>query len=408
WAAAQRGAALRLFDGGLGASCLAGGAVDDRPWDEVARSAEVLQSLPRASSLPEAVRIFADDLGLWRLPPEGALLPRLATSAGRTRLARGHDRALLDLATLPARARIALPTVSRPEWDADHLARALSADAYAESRALRFVAGEAKLLKHVGEDRIPPAELAMRHDDPDRRGYLVERLREMLARAGHVDAILLGPWLGCLDGQAEAIGEALGLPVGEILGEIGGAAGLRFEAARAALLDPLGIGIEPYQARRIGKAGEELYVELESGERVVSDRLVIAVGGVAAGGIVYDPPEQHATRGLPESGRVPWRLSIAGRLGFQARGRRLDVVGSIHGPALDGEAWPTDADPGLLECVGLATDGFAAIPGGELHGARIYAAGDVVADRPRTVLQAVFAGIHAGAAAGGEPGALSA
>ena len=84
WAAAQRGAALRLFDGGLGASCLAGGAVDDRPWDEVARSAEVLQSLPRASSLPEAVRIFAAALGLWRRPPERALPPRPATTPGRT------------------------------------------------------------------------------------------------------------------------------------------------------------------------------------------------------------------------------------------------------------------------------------------------------------------------------------
>jgi pyruvate/2-oxoglutarate dehydrogenase complex dihydrolipoamide dehydrogenase (E3) component len=50
--------------------------------------------------------------------------------------------------------------------------------------------------------------------------------------------------------------------------------------------------------------------------------------------------------------------------------------------------------------VGVHCDGVQA-------GDRIFAAGDVVADKPRTLLQAVFSGVRAGAAAAGEPGAVS-
>ncbi len=72
-------------------------------------------------------------------------------------------------------------------------------------------------------------------------------------------------------------------------------------------------------------------------------------------------------------------------------------------------AWPSDADPGLLESVGLRADGPAVVlhEDADIHG-RLLAAGDVVADRPRTVLQAAFDGIRAGAEAAGEPGVLTA
>lgn len=411
WAAAQRGAKLRVFDGGLGASCLGGGAVDDRPWDEVARSVEVLDAPPLAKPLPEAVRIFASDLGLWRLPHPGEPLARLATGSGRVRLARGHDRSLLDLSRLRRGARVLMPIVPRAEWDAPSLARAFAADAYAVSRGLRFSPVDAKLLKHRGEDRIAAADLASRHDDPDRRGWLVARLEELLDRAGPVDALLLGPWLGALEPIAPALEAELGVLVGEVLGGVGSAAGLRFEAARAALLATVGVSIEPRHAVRIddGDVGDELVVTLDDDEEVVADAVVIAAGGLAAGGVVYDPPERRAGMDMPESGAAPWRLSVAAPLQMQGHGRRLDVVGSVHGPALDQVGWPTDADPGLLESVGLRTEGTAAVllEDASFEG-RILAAGDVVADRPRTMLQAAFDGIRAGAVAAGEPGALSA
>jgi glycerol-3-phosphate dehydrogenase subunit B len=409
WAAAQRGAQLRLFDASPGASCLAPGAIDDRPWEEVSRSTETLQLSAVAGPLPESVRVFGDDLQLWRLPAPGAPLTRLCTLAGRVRVARGHDKALLDLAQLPAGARVLLPRVMRAEWDADALAQALSADAYAASRRLRFEAVDAKLLKLVGEDRIASADLASRHDDLERRGWLAERVREMLARAGGADAVLVGPWLGALLPLASWLSRETGVRIGEALGDVGGAAGLRYEAARASLLETIGVRIHPYNVERIASAKDErdgaLVLHIEDGDSVSTDSVVLALGGVAAGGVIYDPPEQHAGQDAPPAGGRPWRLSLDMEATLQAQGVVLDTVGSMHGPSLDQVAWPTDADPGFLESVGVRCEGL------EVAGAvsaRIFAAGDVVADKPRTVLQAVFSGIRAGAAAAGEPGALSA
>jgi len=405
WAAAQRGAEIRLYDGGVGASCLNGGAVDDRPWEQVARATEVLQLVTEAGPLPEAVRAFAHQLGLWRLPTKGDRLCRLATEAGRVRLARGHDRSLLDLSRLPMGARVGLPRVPRPEWDADSLAASLSADAYAQSRGLSFEPLDAKVLKHVGEDRIAAAELASRHDDPARRAWLVDRLGEALARAGGgaerpFAALLTGPWLGTDKPMAAWLSERLGLSVGETVSGVGCAAGMRFESARLALLSSLGIELTPRQVTAIAALGDELEVSIEDEEeRVTTDAVVLALGGLAAGGVIYDPPEHSAGQDVPLAGREPFRLSVGAAVRLQALRQPVDVVGSVHGPALDEVAWPVDADPGLLEAVGVACQGTEAAP-------RVHAAGDVVADKPRTMLQAVYSGVLAGAAAAGEPGEL--
>jgi len=227
-------------------------------------------------------------------------------------------------------------------------------------------------------------------------------LREMLARSAGAKAILLGPWLGALRALGPRLSEAVGVPVGEVLGDVGGAAGLRFEAARASLLQTVGVRTIPYRVVGL-TCGDEIHLTLENGEEVVTDRVVLAVGGVAAGGVVYDAPEQHAGTDIPERGGPPWRLSVDLAAPMQAHGRVLDVVGSIHGPPLDQVAWPVDADPGFLEAVGVRCDGLAVLGA---NGGRIVAAGDVVADKPRTVLQAVFSGVRAGAAAAGEPGTL--
>jgi glycerol-3-phosphate dehydrogenase subunit B len=399
WAAAQRGAELRLFDGSVGSSCLAGGAVDDRPWEQVARATEVLSQAAVAGPLPHSLLTFADELGLWRLPAEGEPLPRLATEAGRVRLARGHDHALLDLATLAPGSRVVLPRVSRPEWDADSLARSLSADAYAVSRGIHFEAADAKVLKHVGEDRIAAAELASRHDGEARLGWLAERLCEYLASHSKVDAVLLGPWLGADRPQAAALSELIGVPAGELLSGVGSAAGMRFESARLEMLSRVGIELEPLSVSSLRRRKGEYEVRFEEGDPVTTDAVVLALGGIAAGGIIYDAPEQRAGQDWARSGGVPFRLSLDARVDLQAHGHRIDVVASMHGPPLDDVAWPTDADPGYLEAVGVACDGVVIDDA-------LFAAGDVMADRPRTILQAVFSGILAGAAAAGEPGEL--
>lgn len=399
WAAARRGAEIRLFDAGVGASGLGGGAVDDQPWEQVARAAQVLMHSPAAGPLPPSVRLFATELDLWRLGDQGNPLVRLATEAGRVRLARGCDRALLDLSRLPAGARVLLPRASRSEWDADALARALGADAYADSRRLSFVPVDARILEYVGEDRIAAAELASRHDDPARLGWLGERLREMLARHGHADAVLLGPWLGADRPRSGALSELAGVRVGEILGGVGSAAGLRFEAARLRMLSSVGVTLEPCRATAVRRVEDGFEVALDGAEPAASDAVVLALGGLVSGGVRFDPPEQSAGLDMAAAARCSFQLSLSAPVRLQVDGRALDVGSSINGPALDQLAWPSDADPGYLELVGVACDG-------EQCGERLFAAGDVVADRPRTLLQAVHSGIRAGAAAAGEPGML--
>lgn len=400
WAAAQRGAEIRLFDAGVGATSLSGGAVDDRPWEEIARSAEILGASAIAGMLPTSLTTFARDLDLWHLPDAGAPLCRLATEAGRVRVARGHERSLIDLARLPRGARILLPRLARPEWHPESLARSLEDDAYAREKGYRFEVVDATILKHAGEDRIAHADLAARHDDPVRRGWLVERLRELIHRADGADAVLMGPWLGAEAPIAPALEQALGVPVGEILPAIGGAVGLRYEAARDRLLSHVGVAIDRLRVTAI-EPGAETTVTLADGDRVTADAVVVAIGGLASGGVIYDPPEYRAGPQYPDAGGQAFRLSVAlGGVAIQAGGRHLDVVGSLHGPPLEATAWPRDVDPGFLEAVGVRTVGLEIAP-------RVFAAGDVVADKPRTILQAAFHGIHAGAAAAGEPGAIA-
>jgi glycerol-3-phosphate dehydrogenase subunit B len=403
WAAAQRGAEIELFDARVGASCLSGGAVDDRPWEEVARSVEALGVSAIAGALPVSLETFSNDLGVWRLPAQGEPLVRLATEAGRVRVARGHERALLDLAQLPFGGRVLLPRVARAEWDADSLARALNADAYAQSRELEFEAVDAKLLKLKGEDRIAAAELAVRHDDAARLAWLAERLRDCLARAGGASGVLLGPWLGADKPLAGALSQQVGVVVGEILSGVGSAAGLRFESARLAMLSSVGVQLKPHHIMSITRSSYVrggVTLELDDESQVEVDAVVLAIGGLVGGGIIYDPPEDRAGRDMARAGGVPFQLSLRAPLTLQAMGKRLDVVGSMLGPALDAVAWPVDADPGYLEAVGVASQGAVAAPG-------LFAAGDCVADQPRTVLQAAYSGIVAGAAAAGEPGDIA-
>jgi glycerol-3-phosphate dehydrogenase subunit B len=392
WAARRAGCEVQLVDVGVGSSGLGTGAVDDRPWEQVARASDVLQLAATASPLPPSVAEFAEVLGLWRLAQVDGPLVRLATTAGRVRLARGCDRGLLDLAQLPTGARVLLPRVPRAEWDADQLARSLNDDVYARSRALKFSAVDAKLLRFTGDERIAAVELAAHHDDPQRLRWLAERLREMLSRNGEAHAVLLGPWLGAEQPRSGALAKALELPAGEALAGMGNAPGLRFDAARAVFLDRLGITPVAHRALEVRSDRRGVRCRLEDGSQLSAHALVLALGGVAAGGVVYQPPEQEAGQDMPSAGRVPFRLSLDAPVMLQAHGQRIDVVSSMFGPTLDELAWPEDADPGLLEAIGVACEGTCAAPG-------VFAAGDVVADRPRTMLQAVHSGVRAGEAA---------
>lgn len=396
WSAHRGGAEVTIVEGRPGASALGVGAVDDIPWERVVRAARTLGVAPFARPLAPEVVAFARDLALWDLPADA--LAWIATTAGRLRPARGRDLALLDFGALAPGAEVLVPRVDRAGWDADSLAACLGAEPFARSRRLRFVAIDAPMLRFEGEQRIPDGDLAARHDDPARLAWLAERLLEARGRSPQASAVLLGPWLGARASRAAAIGEAIGAPVGEALIATGSPAGLRFEAARDRLLSALGARVLRGRVERIDDEGDQLSVRLAGhGDPILTDRAVLATGGLIGGGVVYAPPEHAAGADLPPVGREPFALSLRADVSLFApassarASSRLGVASSMHGPELDLTAWPSADRDGALESVGVRCEGVRA-------GLHITAAGDVVAGRARTVLEAVITGIEAGRA----------
>ena len=391
WSARRRGHDVTIVSSGPGASALGGGAVDDVPWEQLVRASRALGLAPRARPLPDDVLAFSSDLGAWALADDK--LAWVATVAGRLRPARGRDRALLDLASL-AGARILLPRVDRPSWDADSLARGLNDDPFARAHRLTFLAADVPVLRFDEERRIADGDLALRHDAEPRLEWLAARLAEGLARTSS-SAALLGPWLGAAASQAAALSQRAGAPVGEALLGVGSPAGLRFEAARDRLLASLDARLLVDRVTTVSR-DDGFTLTLEHGPPLLADRVILALGGLTGGGLVYDPPDHSAAADLPTGVRAPFTLSLRApvtliaNLGTDAL--TGEATSSLHGPAIEITAWPRGNRAGTLESAGIRCKGARAAEG-------IMAAGDVVAGRPRTALEAVAAGIRAGAEA---------
>lgn len=369
WRAAPS-ADVTLVHDTAGATSLYSGAADLLEWDD-----------PRpAPPLDAPVAELAGKL--WRL---GDPVCRVATGAGVLRPARGIDPAVLDLAPLAGR-HVAVADVGRDAWDAALVARALADSAWALSTNTRFSVVEVAALRRTHERFIPAWDFAQLHDDPDRRAWLCERI----GRA-HSDAEgwLFGPWLGVEPGSAAALHEALGRPVGETTSPPGGAAGTRFERARAALLAEAGVAVVEACARAVAPDGNGWRVELgpaRSGsgadETLQADAVLLAVGGVAAGGVVLDEPRAG------HRGGASFHLSLRAPVRFELAGEELDGVSSLHG--VDFEA----RGLGALARVGVLARG------GQVSGQPgLFVAGDALAGAPRTVLEAVRTGISAADAA---------
>lgn len=378
WALCRAGRAGRevlVLDGGLGASGLGGGAVDDVPWEEIERAERALGAGGLASPIDAAVRAFAAELGLWSLPEDTRLL--VATTAGRVRPARGADAALLDLGALAGR-RIGIPRAERVGWDADSLARGLAAEPALRARSFELKAIDAVLFRHRGGETFPDAELAALLDDPAHLAWLAERLREAVTRTP-VDALLVGPWLGLDAGRAAALSERVGVPVGEALSATSTTAGLRFERARDRLLARIGATLQRGRVAALTRRDAGFALQLADGSTLLADEVILALGGVAGGGVVYEPSERSAGRDMPARARLPFRLSLDAELPLRFGDAELDVGGSLFGPDLDEGLWPNGPLGGPLERVGLD-----AAP---MSGVRVV--GDLVAARPRTLLVAV-------------------
>lgn len=380
FAARRARATVTMVMGRPGATTLMSGAIDDVEWE---RAGE-----PRPLSAEE--RAFLQALGIWEVGERPTLV---VTSSGCLRPARGRDRMVLDLSGLE-NATIALPRLPRHDWDADALAAALSSEPLARARGLRFEAIDVETLRFADEAVLPAYELAERHQG-ERLAWLAERLRPALAGKS---ALLFGPFLGLEPTVAETLTEALGMPVGETLSPVGGLAGLRFERARDRLSSQLDVVPQPGWTTGVrGEAGRVI-VELAGDAMLDGNVAVLATGGVAGGGIVLS---RAMLGGLDENGaREPCFVpSLECWAVLAARGEVLSLPSSPYGPSPEDLAWSAVPGQPLLERVGFAVaEGHALRAEGEAID-WLLVAGDAVADRPRTVLEAIRSGLLAGSLA---------
>jgi glycerol-3-phosphate dehydrogenase subunit B len=374
FAAVKAGARVSVVHDRAGASALYSGALDQREWDRGA---------PSSAIASKELEEFAGALGLWQL---GARM--LATREGVVRPALGADAALLDLSRF-AGGRVAVADLERDDWDAELLAKSYAAAPWARHTRTEFVATPLNALRSGHERRIAPYDFASLFDQRVRK----EALAELLAAARPAaDAWLFGPWLGLEPDSAAEIGRLAGVTVGETTSGTGGAAGARFEFARDALLAKLGVSVHRGRVKELAERDGRFLVVTEADPEGSAPALslearavVVAVGGVAAGGISLTWQPDHAQRGFELGFRAPFLLALDGEV--------LAGSGSLYGLSLEARGL------GAIERVGIALNerGNALVTGGMPDG--LYAAGDSVAGRPRTALEAARSGLSAGALA---------
>lgn len=389
--ARRAGARVTLVTGGAGASSLYAGAADEVPWDEVERASRVVGAPLVAHALSEGLARVLAALDLFDVPAPGAPLPLLVTTAGTVRTTRARERALLDLSRVRGRTLL-VPRADRAGWDADSIVRCLR-------EALPDVDSEAistPVLRFDEEKDIVDAELAARHDEAGRLSWLAERLSAEVERRGRDRAaVLLGPWLGIAAPRAAELEARVGVPIGEALAATAGTAGFRFESRRDALLAAVEVTIASGFVTQVERDG---VVVTDRGDRIPSDAIVLAAGGLLGGGLVYDPPEHGA------AAEGPTRSAPSMKLGFEMGSIRVTsggdagIVSSSLGPDLDEVAWPSAGAEGWLERAGVLSDEAG------LAKPRTWVAGDMRAPgrsafARRTVLVSLGSGVAAGAAA---------
>jgi anaerobic glycerol-3-phosphate dehydrogenase len=368
WCARRAGLEVTVFSDRAGATALGSGAMDAEPPEQGSER-------PHAE-LSGDVLEFARALGVWSL---GA--GSVVTRQGLVRPILGRDSALLDVEPLRGR-KIALADLERDDWDAVGLARSLAASAWATQTRTSFEAVRIPALRRGAERRISAYDFAALHDHPERSGWFGGLLRE--ASAGF-DAWLLGSWLGLEPGVPDRVREIVGLPLGEVTSPLGGPVGARFDAASRRLFAETGVKQRDARVVRVSRSGSgwSLLVNDENDERglLQFSAVVLALGGVAAGGIELTADPQSGRNGFKLGLEVPARLSLDGEVAAQAS--------SLYGPDFEATGF------GPLERVGVerTSEGWVKSDAGAELG--LVAAGDCVAARPRTLLEAVRSGCAA-------------
>jgi glycerol-3-phosphate dehydrogenase subunit B len=303
------------------------------------------------------------------------------------RSALGADLGLLELGALAGR-HVGVADIERDDWDAPLLAKTLRASAWAERTKTEFSALAVRGLRTGHERRIAPYDFAELHDEPSRLAAFADALQSTAAR---VDAWLLGPWLGLEPQTPRDLRALVPVPVGESTSLLGGPAGARFERARDRLLAEKRVEQRRGRLLSLGARGARLSIELEPAPgdpekpELEARALVLATGGVGAGGIVFTWASPGVIRGF--------ELPFAAPLTLGLDGEALSGGGSLHGPSLE------TIGLGALERVGILCDGLGRPVGQNQPETCLAVAGDAVAGRPRTMLRAAMTGILAGTVA---------
>ncbi|HEX7453046.1 MAG TPA: hypothetical protein VF294_12205 [Polyangiaceae bacterium] len=357
---ARQGVRPTVYFEHSGSSGLYSGALDFEVWDRATALAPVGEDLAR----------FAEAFGAWQL---GSAALRVATLEGNLRPARGADRALLDLERCAGK-RVAVVDLERDDWDAPLLAASFAGSSWARQTQTHFYGARVRALQNGFERRISGYDFAALHDTEERSQALLAALR---ASGVAPDAWLFGPWLGIERALSSELSQALGVPVGETTSGLGGAAGARFERARDRLLERDAV-VQRARVTRLER--------LDSGYRVTAlerepgefSAVVLASGGVAAGGVVLE-------RSFERRGGTGFRLSFAAPVALELDHEVVEGVSSLSNVDFVARGLGT-----LLE-VGIAADAAGAVrdnPG-------LFAAGDALAGRPRMALEAARSGLNA-------------
>ncbi|HTA94472.1 MAG TPA: NAD(P)-binding protein [Polyangiaceae bacterium] len=357
---ARQGERATVFHQHAGASALYSGALDFEPWDRAAELAAIDAQLGQ----------FSSELGVWEL---GAAAARVATPEGNLRPTRGRDRSLLDLERCTGK-RVAVVDLERDDWDALLLARSWATSEWAKTTHTRFEPVRVRALHANFERRTSAYDFAAAHDAPERCAFLLAALRSV---AQAPDAWLLGPWLGVERAVAAELSASLGVLVGETTSAPGGAAGARFENARDRLLARVA-HVERGRVVRLTPIGTGFRIETEAGVAAEFSSVVLATGGVAAGGIALE-------RSFERRGGTGFRLSFDAPVALELDHEVVEGVSSLASVDF------VERGLGTLLEVGIAASADGSVPGNP----GLFAAGDAIAGRSRTALVAARSGLGA-------------
>lgn len=381
WAARQRGFEVVLYHTTAGATELASGVADLTPWSSAPAFADPIEpSFERADDLPGGVltdqeKAFLRELDYWTSGPAC-----VATSAGVIRPCLARDPAVLDLNPL-AGTCIGVAVTERDDFDGEMLARSLDSSAWASRTGSRFRPVPVPWLRERAERRIPSADFAALHDAPERRAWLTEHLGGEGGLPPECGALLVGPWLGLERNSLEELRRSTRTFLGETTSPPGAASGLRFARARDRLLAGSAVEVRNARVEQVAPAAAAWQVTSVSQRKQAPaarqmdtfGRVVLALGGLVSGGVRFTPRQELG---------AAFRLAVEAPVLFAIDGEPLEQVSSTYG--FD----PTTAQGAWIERAGLLADAA-----GRLGQPGLYAAGDVVAGAPRTVLQAVRSGI---------------